>query len=81
MAVILGQKLLKSQTGKKNRKEAELEKRKRAHEKSNKFYKEVKRVRTELPPEEWKTPEDCRVENLKVIVKWFHRPGDKICIM
>jgi hypothetical protein len=65
----------------KNRKEAELGKRKRAHEKSKKFDKEVNRVRTESPPEERKTPEDLPVEALKVVVKWCHRPGDKIIIM
>jgi hypothetical protein len=36
----------------KNRKEAELGKGKRAQEKNNKFDEEVKRVRTESPPEE-----------------------------
>jgi hypothetical protein len=65
----------------KNRKEAELGKRKRAHKKSNKFEEEVKRVRTESPPEEWKTPEDCSLEKSKVVVNWFHQPRDKISIM
>jgi hypothetical protein len=41
----------------KNRKEDELEKRNRAHEKSKKIDDEVKRVCTKSPPEEWKTPE------------------------
>jgi hypothetical protein len=65
----------------KERKEAEVRKRKREKEKKKKFDDDVKRVLTESRPEEWTTQEDCRVGDLKVVVRWFHRPGDMKCIM
>jgi hypothetical protein len=65
----------------KNIKEAELRKIKRAHKKSKKFDDDVKRVLTESSPYKWKTQEVCQLDNLKAMVRWFHRPGDLKCIM
>jgi hypothetical protein len=56
----------------KNRKEDDLGKRKRAHKKSKKFEDDVKQVLAESSPNEWKTQEDYRVDNIKVMVRRFH---------
>jgi hypothetical protein len=53
----------------KGRKEAEARKRKRANEKTKKFDDNVKRVLTESRSEEWTTQEDCRVDDLNVMVR------------
>jgi hypothetical protein len=63
------------------RKDEELVKCKRAHEKSTKFNYEVKRVITKSRPEEWTTQEECQVYDLKVMVGSFDHPGDLKCIM
>jgi hypothetical protein len=65
----------------KMRKQEELGKHKRAHEKSKQFDDEVKRVLTESRPEEWTAHKVCRVDDLKLLVWWCHCPGDKKCIM
>jgi hypothetical protein len=67
MVTTLDQKLFSNRNSK-MRKEEELGKHKREHEKSKKFDDEVKRVLTESQPEECPAQEDCCVDDLKLLV-------------
>jgi hypothetical protein len=70
-----------SNNNNKERKEDEVQTRKRANEKIKKFDDDVKRVLTEPPPEKWTSQGYFLVDDLNATVRWFRRHGDLKCTM